>query len=30
MQRTGTIWKITKEGHVRIIPAKFGPYPDSS
>ena len=30
MQWTGTIWTIIKEGHMRIIPAKFGQYPASS
>ena len=24
MQRTETIWKMIKEAHIRIIPAKFG------
>ena len=24
MQLVGTIWTIIKEGHIRIIPAKFG------
>ena len=24
MQWTGTIWTFIKEGHIRIIPAKFG------
>ena len=24
MQRTGTIWIIMKDGHIRINPAKFG------
>ena len=26
-QGTGTIWTIIKEGHIRIIPAKFGKKP---
>ena len=30
MQRTQTIWTIIKEGHIRIIPAKFGQNPTSS
>ena len=30
MQGTGTIWTIIKEGYIRIIPAKFGPNPNSS
>ena len=30
MQQTGTIRTIVKEGHIRIIPAKFSANPDSS
>ena len=30
MQWTGTIWTILKEGHIRIIPTKFGQNPASS
>ena len=30
MQQTGTICIIIKEGHIRIIPAKFGQSPASS
>ena len=30
MQWTGTIWTILKEGHIRIIPIKFGQNPASS
>ena len=30
MQWTGTIWTIIKEGHIRIIHAKFGKNPASS
>ena len=27
MQRTETIWTISKEGHMRIFPTKFGKNP---
>ena len=30
MQRTWTIWTIIKEGHMKIISAKFGQNPTSS
>ena len=30
MQWTGTTWTIIKEGHIRIIPAKFGKNPAGS
>ena len=30
MKRTRTIWATIKEGHKRIIPAKFGPNPASN
>ena len=30
MQRTKTIWTIIKEGHIKIIPAKFGQNPTRS
>ena len=27
MQETGPIWTIFKEGHIKLIPAKFGQNP---
>ena len=30
MLQTKTIWTIILGGHIRIIPAKFGPNPASS